>query len=354
MFVGGLGYDPKKKNPITGPHIPDYMIKENMKALKFYMNYEPQRRKDILIDIDENLIHSGDFLAISRMDGIDPMIMIGTGSHIGHSAVCSWINGTLYVLESQDAPYWPTKGIQRTPFKKWIKQAHISEFNVALLPMREEYRKKFNNTKALEWFTNGIEGQPYGYEIFLYGWIDTEDSNMPWAITHGHFEFLFTVLEKIYPKLADMMLAQGLNNRLGTKNLTLVQVTAEAARRNITFEQLVAIPEQDGWKYKDGNEKYTCAVFVANFWKNGGLFDGFNIQGQEFTPKDIYQLDIYEKDYKDKRPQECKDVDPEFDYCQLVGTFKIDLPMYNSIPMYDHMNEKCPSLNPDYERPMGC
>jgi hypothetical protein len=354
MFVGGLGWNPEAILPIFRPHIPEYMLKSNLEALKFYMNYEPQPRKDIITEIDENEIHSGDFLAISRIDGIDPMIMIGTGGHIGHSAVCSWIDGKLYVLESQDGPYWPKRGIQRTLFKDWIKQAHDSEFNVALLPMREEYRKKFNNTKALEWFMNGIEGQPYGYPIFLFGWIDTVDSNMPWAITHEHLEFLFTVLEKIYPDLADLMLGQGMNVRLGTNNLTLSQTVAEAARRNLTFEQLVAIPEKDGAKYKDGQEKYTCAVFVANFWKNGGLFDGFEIQGQEFTPKDIYQLDIYEKDYKDKRPEGCKLADPDLPYCQLIGNFTVDLPGYSSIQMYDHMNENCPSLAPDYVRPDGC
>ena len=207
MYVGGLGYDPNHKIPLLRPHVPDYMIKANLEALKFYMNYVPETRDNTPIYLNESLIHSGDFLAISRMDGIDPMIMMGTGSHIGHSAVASWIDGELYVLESQDGPYWPTRGIQRTPFKKWVEQAHISEFNVAILPMREEYRKKFNESKANEWFVNGIEGLPYGYEIFLWGWIDTVDSNMPWAITHLHFEFLFTVLEKIYPSLADQMMA---------------------------------------------------------------------------------------------------------------------------------------------------
>ena len=354
MYVGGLGYDPNHKIPLFRPHVPDYMIKANLEALKFYMNYVPETRDNTPIYLNESLIHSGGFLAISRMDGIDPMIMMGTGSHIGHSAVASWIDGELYVLESQDGPYWPTRGIQRTPFKKWVEQAHISEFNVAILPMREEYRKKFNESKANEWFVNGIEGLPYGYEIFLWGWIDTVDSNMPWAITHLHFEFLFTVLEKIYPSLADQMMAQSLNIRLGTKKLKLTQIIAEAARRGITFEELLAMPEKDYNKYDDGQEKYTCAVFVASFLKAGGIFDGFDINAQEFTPKDIVQLDIWDHDYKDKRPQICKDRDPELPYCQILGKYRVDSPGYSSVPIYDHMNERCPSIGPEYYRPPNC
>jgi hypothetical protein len=249
------------------------MIKANMEALKFYMNYEPEIRNSTPIYLDESTIHTGDFLAISRMDGIDPMIMMGTGSHIGHSAVAAWIDGELYVLESQDGPYWPTRGIQRTPFKKWVEQADISEFNVAILPMREEYRKKFNESKANEWFVNGIEGLPYGYEIFLWGWIDTVDSNMPWAITHLHFEFLFTVLEKIYPALADQMMAQSLNIRLGTKKLKLNQIIAEAARRGITFEELLAmLSAKDIDVVTLGESKMDDASYFGRvFARSGGL-----------------------------------------------------------------------------------
>ncbi len=48
--------------------------------------------------IDASLIKSGDYLAIARFDGLDPMIMWGTGGRTGHSAVCVWDNGTLYVV----------------------------------------------------------------------------------------------------------------------------------------------------------------------------------------------------------------------------------------------------------------
>ena len=353
MYIGGLGSDPNATIPLFRPHLPEYMIKHNLAMLKFYNKYEPEEREDTILDIDESEIHTGDFVAVSRMDGIDPMIMIGSGSTIGHSAVCAWINGTLYVLESQDGFYWPYRGVQKTPFKEWVRLAHIAEYNVAILPMREEIRNKFDTDKAINWFLNGIEGLPYGYHNFLFGWIDTVDSNMPFAITHGHFEFLFTVLEKIYPALATKMMGEAFNMRLGTRNLTLAQATAEAARRNMTFEKVITIPEGDDWEYSDG-KNYVCACFVARFYKAGGLFDGYDIIANEFTPRDIVQLDFYDKDYKEKRPQVCKDADPELPYCQIMGRFRIDLPHYNSIKLYDHMNERCPTIGPDFYRPSDC
>jgi len=44
--------------------------------------------------------------------------------------------------------------------------------NVAVLPLSEESRKKFNVTAAVEFFKK-VEGLPYGYHNFLFGWIDT-------------------------------------------------------------------------------------------------------------------------------------------------------------------------------------
>lgn len=124
--------------------------------------------------------------------------------------------------------------------------------------MREDIRAKFDTDKAISWFLNGIEGLPYGYHNFLFGWIDTVDSNMPFAITHGHFEFLFTVLEKISKDTAALMMGEAFNMRIRTRNLTLAKATAEAARQGYTFEEVVAMPEGDDWEYSNG-KNYVCA-----------------------------------------------------------------------------------------------
>lgn len=87
------------------------MVEANLEFLKWaaHMNFE--KRPIQKVEIDEDLIHSGDYIAIMRLDGLDPMIMYGTGGHSGHSVMCLRFDGELYVVESQDAWYWPIQRI---------------------------------------------------------------------------------------------------------------------------------------------------------------------------------------------------------------------------------------------------
>jgi hypothetical protein len=36
-----------------------------------------------------------------------------------------------------------------------------------------------------------------------------------------------------------------------------------------------------------------------------------------------------------------------------MGKFRVDLPGYSTIKPYSHMNEKCPSVAPEFIRPDG-
>lgn len=92
----------------------------------------------------------------------------------------------------------------------------------------------------------------------------------------------------------------------------------------------------------------------ARFYKAGGLFDGYDILANEFTPKDVVQLDFFDKEYKEKRPKVCKEADPDLPYCQIMGKWQVPIFGYSTIPLYDHMNEKCPSLAPDFYRQSDC
>ena len=83
-----------------------------------------------------------------RLDGLDPIIMYGTGSHIGHSTMALRFDGELYVVESQDAWYWPTHGLQRTKWADWIKQAEDASFHVSWLPLKKEVAEKFDEKAA--------------------------------------------------------------------------------------------------------------------------------------------------------------------------------------------------------------
>jgi len=356
LYIGGLGKNPDSWIPIMRPSVPAYMEKANIDFLSRFANWNLTSRNEAgqsILDIDESEIKTGDFIAIYRLDGLDPLIMFGSGSHLGHSAVAVWVDGVLNVFESQDGWYWPKRGIQRNTWKQWVQWAHAADFNVAILPIRDEIRQNFNVTAAIEWFESGIEGLNYGYHNFLFSWLDTARENLPNVVDTEVLLSVFSILEKITKPTADTILSQALNMRLSTKNLTIPQATAEAARRNMTFEEMLAMPEIEGWAYTDG-KNYVCSCFVIAFWRALGVFGNIDIIPTEFTPKDIYQLNIFDQSYKDKRPQSCKDADPELEYCQVIGKYQVQLTGYNTITPYAHMNEKCPSIAPDYIRREGC
>jgi len=164
---------------------------------------------------------------------------------------------------------------------------------------------------------------------------------------------VFSILEKISKSTVDTILGEALNMRMGTKDKPIHEIAYEAAKKNITIESVLAIVEKEGWQYSDG-VNYVCSCFVIAFYKHGDMFGDLEIEPNEFTPKDVYQLSIYDRNYKETRPQICKDADPELEYCQVIGKYQVTLPGYSTIDPYSHMNENCPSIAPDFIRPDGC
>jgi len=217
-FVGGLGTNPYI--PIFGSHVPEYMVEKNLKFLNDTIGYDMQPRSIEEYDYDESLIQSGDFLAIMRLDGVDPIIMYGSGTHSGHSVMALRFDGELYIIESQDGWYWPIHGIQRNKFSQWIQWAKDADFHVAHLPLSPEARAKFNETAAQEFF-NKTEGLPYGYHNFLFGWVDTQVDNWPPLLPSHMIQIVFSILEGFTPSTVDIFLNQALNHRLGTVGLNL-------------------------------------------------------------------------------------------------------------------------------------
>ena len=75
-----------------------------------------------------------------------------------------------------------------------------------------------------------------------------------------------------------------MNYKLGTKDLDIKALAAEASKRNLTVMDVLAMPEQDGWIYKgefhDG-ESFVCSVYVARLWKEAGIFGNFSITAAE-------------------------------------------------------------------------
>ena len=283
------------------------------------------------------------------------MIMHGTGAHFSHCVTALWIDGELIMIESQGGDYWPIQGIQRTPYRSWIQFAKNADMNTVWLPLKDEYREKYDEAAVLKWF-EGIEGLPYGYHNFMWGWIDTMYDNFPDALPSTLVAPIFGLFERLDPDFTERILLEPLNLRLQTKGLNLKEIVAEANRRDMLFEELMTVPELDEWVYSDG-VSLVCSSFIVAAWKAGGLLDDYNIQATEQGPKDIYQMDMYNTN--PILPESCKLADPELtNHCQLTGKWRVNILTteggYSSVPLYDNMNEKCPSVAPEYLRPDGC
>lgn len=158
------------------------------------MVFEPRKTQDV--PFDESLVKSGDYFAVTRLDGLDPIVMLGTGSHSGHSVMALRFDGELYIVESQDGWYWPVHGIQRNKFSAWIQWAKNADFHVTHMPLSTEFRAKFNETAAHEFFNRTV-GLPYGYHNFLYGWIDTPRDNYPPLLPPHIWPIVASIIEHI-------------------------------------------------------------------------------------------------------------------------------------------------------------
>jgi len=353
LFFGGLGLNPYL--PIFGSKPTPKQIKANIdfiyKATGYQWRERPKEAHKVIVDIDESLFQSGDFLAITRLDGLDQIIEWGTGSHVGHCVMILKIKGETYVVESQAAWYWPRKDIQINPYKQWIKWADNAGFHVTWLPLKKEIAAKFDSDAAYKFFRT-IEGVPYGYHNFLFGWIDTPHNSFPAVLAPEFLAAGFAIVEQVNPTAARSVFNMALNMRLGTQNLSVAEIAYEAAQRNITIPELMAIPEVDGWQYSDG-VSYVCSALVAAMYKAGGLFGDNYVNAVEFTPRDVYDLTFF--DPNPEVPENCKKLDPESPFCQIMGQYRMEFPTISTVEPYAHMNEKCQSEGPHYPRiPEGC
>ena len=145
-FLGGISDHPYI--PVIGSHVPAYMEKANIEFLKETIGLEMEVRETQEVHINPDTIRSGDFFGVMRLDGLDPMIMYGTGAKIGHNVMALRFDGELYIVESQDAWYWPTHGLQKTKWADWIRQAKQADFHVTYHRLSEEASAKFDEEKA--------------------------------------------------------------------------------------------------------------------------------------------------------------------------------------------------------------
>lgn len=311
------------------------------------------------VTVDE--IESGDFLALSKLrgrwGGFETLEKWVTGAFAGHTAVCLRDEeGNLWVGESGHENEAGEEVIAVVPWQEWwdFQIADVADPHVALLPLNAESRAKWNNTAAWE-YVREMDGQPYGYHNMIFAWIDTKTDNYPPPIDANLVASFITMWTRMSPDYASNMWNEALNKRLGTEGLDLPGVITETEKRGVPLEELLAQPEQDDWEYSDGKST-TCVAFILGMYKAAGMFGalGEQIQVTEFTIRDAYMLKIFEDDMS-RLPSWCNPgTDAPLPYCQILGGYLMELPEFNTIVPYPHMDESCPTLPTAYERPNFC
>ncbi|CAL9240128.1 unnamed protein product [Arabidopsis halleri] len=305
-------------------------------------------------------VHSGDFLAVSkirgRWGGFETLEKWVTGAFAGHTAVCLKDDlGNLWVGESGHENEKGEEIIVVIPWDEWwdLTLKDNSNPQVALLPLHPNIRAKFNNTAAWE-YARSMLGKPYGYHNMIFSWIDTLGDNYPPPLDAHLVISVMSMWTRVQPAYAANMWNEALNKRLGTEDLDLYGILEETARRGMSFDELLTIPEQDEWVYSDGKST-TCVAFILAMYKAAGVFGPLadHIQVTEFTIRDAYTLKLFESN-QTRLPSWCNTEEEKLDFCQILGEYRMELPGYNTIDPYPNMNQNCPSLPPNYERPSKC
>ena len=331
------------------------MTQYNLDFLNHSMNLIIQKNNRNKTNYNISDFRPGDIFLITRLDGLDPLIMYGTGSISGHTAMVLNINNSLHVCESTDnnpfgKSYWPPPyGIISTPLPKWLKLAYKTGYIVSVIRLSDFYYNIWNQTQSLEYFLK-IQGMPYGYHNLLFGWLDTYQNNLPNRLSGNLLTNIVTYLERHNITITNRVFREALNHRIGNYNLSINQVLDNSLQQNESFWNLFLIPEQDKWNYSDG-KSYVCNTMVLALLKAGGIFGNVSshIQVTEFTPKDLYTLQIYNPDFRLKN---C--LDNNFGSCQILGNYQIHMESFNSVIPYINMNQKCNSLPPKYIRNNNC
>ncbi|THU50754.1 hypothetical protein C4D60_Mb06t23640 [Musa balbisiana] len=274
-----------------------------------------------------NDIHSGDFLVISkirgRWGGFKTLEKLVTGSYVDHS-----VGNDIIAIPPWDE-WWESE------LKKDESNPHI-----ALLPLHPDMRAKFNNTAAWE-YAKCMLHKPYVYHNMIFSWIDTVSGNYlpPLDACGGFCDDVWTRLQ---PSYAANLWNETLNKRLGTQGLDLPDIIVEAEKRGTSFDKLLTIPDLDHWVYTDGKStsRQGCSIQLPAPHKSPVYHERCLP-----TPSNFFESNI------SRLPEWCdKDDD-----CETPFLYRMELPGYNSMQPYPHiMNEKCPTLPPNYVRTKYC
>ncbi|KAK8960707.1 hypothetical protein KSP40_PGU004572 [Platanthera guangdongensis] len=197
----------------------------NLAFLKKHMGAKfDDRPKPWFSSIDVNDVHSGDFLALSkirgRWGGFETLEKWVSGAFAGHTAVClKDSEGKLWVAESGHENDKGEDVIAILTWEEWWEfELHKDDSNphISLLPLHPDVRAKFNSTAAWE-YARSMDGKPYGYHNMIFSWIDTVKENYPPPLDANLVASAMIMWTKIQPAYAANMWNEALNKRLGTK-----------------------------------------------------------------------------------------------------------------------------------------
>ena len=166
---------------------------------------------------------------------------------------------------------------------------------------------------------------------------------------------MYTRVQEWYAGSAiNLLFLKGMNQRLKhyygiNANCTEVMCVFDYLNKlNITINYALTLPEKDGWLY-DGKPMMVCSVMYMNLLKAAGIFGNLTnqLESGEFTPKDIYQLGIWDLNW---RPEKCNANNDNLPYCQVAGPWYWKLDNFSTIKPYAKMNERCGAEPMDYVR----
>lgn len=336
--------------------LPKWLIREikirNYKKLEQLTGAKSVDRKvksPITLQWLYNNVKSGDVYCQYGPDGGSTAIVFGTGGVCSHVGMFLWEGSTLYFVESN--PPTIHKYNAATYFQGILNDP---DNNLSILQLSDESRAKFDVNKA--WATyNSLQGQPYGFDNIIFSFWDTPEQSFT-QLANTDILMVYVALMYRIPKARPFVtkfIEQGLNKRLGTSGLSFPQIIEELGVRRINIGHIGTIPENPNWRYgPDNGPRYICSALVTRLLIDSGVLAGYELYPHEFTPNDVYNLKLWKTS---GIPQECVQNDPYLPYCQVSGKRAL-LPFkyFNSIPIYNHMNEKCPAIAPLYERPANC
>ncbi|KAF4653421.1 hypothetical protein FOL46_009209 [Perkinsus olseni] len=109
------------------------------------------------------------------------------------------------------------------------------------------------------------------------------------------------LLDRVSPEMADVLFLQGYNHRLGTSGLNMMEIVKATDVLYPGFSGILpALPEQDQWEYPTHHDGQpirgparVCSALVCEMLRAGGVFGNHDVSCTEFTPWDIYSMDVF-------------------------------------------------------------